>query len=77
MTERDVISDSFNAQLIPVTKSGPNFQAAIKRGKYNGKIKPTDPKAFGTEPYLSFLLGAMWLCALLIFLYDALNNQLC
>ena len=43
MIEVGVCSAGFKTIVFPAAKAGANFQAAIRRGKFHGIIKPTTP----------------------------------
>ena len=43
ISDNDAVSDGFNTTELPIAKAGPNFQAPIIIGKFQGIIAPTTP----------------------------------
>lgn len=39
-----VTSDGFSTTQFPAAREGPNFHSAIRRGKFQGAMRPTTPK---------------------------------
>ena len=54
-----VVSAGFSTQVLPVANAGASFQAAMRRGKFQGMTCPATPSGFGSgaKPGVSQLVG--------------------
>ena len=57
IVDREVCSAGFRTTVFPVARIGPNFQAAIIAGKFQGRIAATTP--IGSRTIIESTLGSL------------------